>query len=63
MIRRAAVAGSFYPGTPERLRAQVADLITVGLPKVRAIGAVVPHAGYIYSGKVAGSVYASPHIS
>ncbi len=45
MIRWAAVAGSFYPGTPERLRAQVADLITGGLPKVRAIGAVVPHTG------------------
>lgn len=58
MIRRAVVAGSFYPGTPERLRAQAADLITGDLPKVRAIGAVVPHAGLIYSGKVAGSVYA-----
>lgn len=58
MIRRAVVAGSFYPGTPERLRAQAADLIAWDLPKVRAIGAVVPHAGYIYSGRVAGAVYA-----
>lgn len=58
MIRRAVVAGSFYPGAPERLRAQAADLIAGDLPKVRAIGVVVPHAGYIYSGKIAGAVYA-----
>src|SRR5574337_2163228 len=58
MIRRAAVAGSFYPGAPEQLRAQATDLITWDRQTVRAIGAVVPHAGLIYSGKVAGSVYA-----
>jgi len=58
MIRRAVVAGSFYPGTPERLRAQAADLIAGDLPKVRAIGVVAPHAGYVYSGRVAGAVYA-----
>jgi MEMO1 family protein len=58
MIRPAVVAGSFYPGTPERLLARAADLITGDLPKMRGIGAVVPHAGYIYSGRVAGAVYA-----
>jgi MEMO1 family protein len=58
MIRRAVVAGLFYQGSPERLRAQAADLTTGDLPKMRAIGAVVPHAGYIYSGRVAGAVYA-----
>lgn len=58
MIRRAAVAGSFYWATRERLRAQAADLIAGDLPRERAIGAVVPHAGFIYSGKVAGAVYA-----
>jgi len=51
------MAGSFYPDTPERLRAQAADLITGDLQTVRAIGAIVPHAGYIYSGRVAGAVY------
>jgi AmmeMemoRadiSam system protein B len=58
MIRRAAVAGSFYGGTRERLRAQTADLIKSDEGKVHAVGAVVPHAGYLYSGKVAGAVYA-----
>ena len=57
MIRRAVVAGSFYGGTRERLRVQATDLITGAVPQVRAVGAVVPHAGYIYSGKVAGAVY------
>ncbi|MBZ0168130.1 hypothetical protein MELA_02371 [Candidatus Methylomirabilis lanthanidiphila] len=57
MIRQAVAAGSFYPEMPERLRAQAADLIAGDLPKVRAIGAIVPHAGYIYSGKISGAVY------
>jgi hypothetical protein len=57
MIRRAAVAGSFYPGAPERLLAQARDLIWGDQPTARAIAAVVPHAGYRYSGKVAGAVY------
>lgn len=42
MIRQAVAAGSFYPEMPERLRAQAADLIAGDLPKVRAIGAIVP---------------------
>jgi len=58
VIRRAAVAGTFYAGTQERLRAQAGDLVIRDRPRVRAVGAVVPHAGYIYSGKVAGAVYA-----
>jgi len=58
MIRRSAVAGSFYAGTRERLRLQVEDLMPRGATRERAIGAVVPHAGYIYSGKVAAAVYA-----
>jgi AmmeMemoRadiSam system protein B len=37
---------------------QAADLVAGEGPKTRAIGAVVPHAGYLYSGRIAGSVYA-----
>ena len=58
MIRRAAVAGSFYGGTRELLRTQASDLVKAEPQKVRVIGAVVPHAGYAYSGRVAGAVYA-----
>ncbi len=57
MIRRSAVAGSFYAGTRDRLRLQVEDLLPRGVPQERAIGVVAPHAGYMYSGKVAGAVY------
>jgi hypothetical protein len=57
MIRRSAVAGTFYPGTRERLRLQVRDLLPQAGPRTRAVGIVVPHAGYVYSGRVAGAVY------
>src|SRR5687767_12866402 len=60
--RPPAVAGSFYEGTPERLRAQVEACFSVNPPppaeKRRFIGAVVPHAGLVYSGHVAAAFYA-----
>jgi AmmeMemoRadiSam system protein B len=57
-IRPPAVAGAFYEGTPERLRAQV-DACFDAIPekKERFIGAVVPHAGLMYSGHVAAAFY------
>jgi AmmeMemoRadiSam system protein B len=57
MIRRAVVAGSFYAGTRERLRLQVEDLLPKNCTREQTIGAVVPHAGYTYSGRVAAAVY------
>lgn len=53
--REPAVAGRFYPGTPERLRQAVAGLVDVGAPKGEVVGALMPHAGYQYSGAVAGA--------
>lgn len=58
MIRGAAVAGSFYAGTRERLRAQVDALRPAHAAPREAIAAVIPHAGYMYSGRVAAAVYA-----
>lgn len=60
-IRPPAVAGTFYEGSPERLRAQV-DACFAANPapppqKDRFIGAVVPHAGLVYSGHVAAAFY------
>jgi len=58
--RAPAVAGQFYEGTPERLRAQVAQCLEANPTapaKERFIGAVVPHAGLMYSGHVAGAFY------
>jgi len=61
-LRPAAVAGRFYPGQPEALRATLDELMagvrTQPLPRAPKI-LVVPHAGYIYSGAVAASGYAS----
>ncbi len=58
MIRRPAVAGSFYAGTRERLRLQVSDLLPPEPKPGPALAVVAPHAGYTYSGRVAGAVYA-----
>jgi MEMO1 family protein len=59
MIRPPAVAGRFYPDDPERLRADVDAFLAPGgeEKKLRARACLVPHAGYIYSGSVAGEVY------
>src|SRR4051812_12295681 len=59
--RPPAVAGAFYEASPDRLRAQVSDCFAKSeLPaaKERFIGAVVPHAGLMYSGAVAAAFYA-----
>lgn len=59
MTRDPVVAGQFYPGTKESLFKTVESLIGEAPRQEDAIGAVSPHAGYVYSGKVAGSVLAS----
>lgn len=61
VTRPAAVAGLFYPASPEALRATVRDFLDAApagaddAPKVL----VVPHAGYVYSGSTAGRGYAT----
>ena len=57
-IRHPAVAGRFYPRDPDDLRAEVQSYLSPPRETVSALGCVVPHAGYIYSGHVAGAVYA-----
>jgi len=63
MDRQAAHSGTFYPGSAEEIRSMVAGLKSVDRAKSKAIGAMVPHAGYIYSGGVAKSVIASVEIT
>jgi len=59
MVRLPAVSGHFYPNDAEELAQQVASFCTPPHTKPRqAIGCMVPHAGYRFSGHVAGSVYA-----
>lgn len=57
MIRQPAVAGLFYDGSARDLKRRIEGFLPSGAPKEHALGAVVPHAGYQYSGAVAGAVY------
>ncbi len=69
MIRKPAVAGSFYPDNPETLKKTIEDCFMskfgVGsIPELKTfdgkdypINVMVPHAGYIYSGSVASHGY------
>ena len=57
MIRPAAVSGRFYPADAATLLRQIDGCVSVGRQKIRARGCIVPHAGYMYSGRVAGTVY------
>jgi AmmeMemoRadiSam system protein B len=60
LIRKPAVAGQFYPGESGQLRRQVGGYLAaagdVAGPGPKAI--IAPHAGYIYSGPIAGTAYA-----
>ncbi len=59
-IRRAAVAGMFYPGHPAELRDTVLRLLDEAHPDAlpgTAVGLVAPHAGYAYSGLTAAYGY------
>lgn len=59
MKRKASVAGQFYPGSREALRDTIAGLTDPGGVRKTAIAVVTPHAGYVYSGPVAGAVFSS----
>ena len=60
-VRTPAVAGKFYPGRADELLREVLTYTSPGTttksPPVSAIGCIAPHAGYMYSVSVAGSVY------
>jgi MEMO1 family protein len=61
-VRKPAVAGRFYPRDPDDLRAEASDYLSRGADSsqtpIRALGCMAPHAGYVYSGHVAGRVFA-----
>jgi len=58
MIREPAVAGRFYPSDPAELGRDLRICLAPPSPAapLRALGCILPHAGYMYSGAVAGSV-------
>lgn len=61
-LRQPAVAGRFYPAEPQALARQVDQCLASeggAAEKIEgALGCIVPHAGYVYSGPVAGAVFA-----
>jgi len=62
MIRPAVVAGQFYPGQKESLLKSVDSLMVPTATQKPAIALMSPHAGYVYSGSVAGQTFASVKI-
>jgi MEMO1 family protein len=61
MVRLPAVADSFYPSDPAELSAQINEYITqkTGSAPRNVKACLVPHAGLMYSGHVAGAVFSS----
>ncbi|MDD5067728.1 MAG: AmmeMemoRadiSam system protein B [bacterium] len=59
-IREPSVAGSFYPAQPEDLKQMINGFlkeVPEPVPGDPILGLIVPHAGYVYSGKVAAYAY------
>jgi AmmeMemoRadiSam system protein B len=54
--RPAAVAGMFYPGTAREMDAMLDTMLPADRKTERWAGAMVPHAGWVYSGRLAADV-------
>jgi hypothetical protein len=61
MLRLPAVAGKFYPADPRELSSLIAQFTDKNslVERVHVRACLVPHAGYVYSGIVAGAVFSS----
>ncbi|HEV2699364.1 MAG TPA: AmmeMemoRadiSam system protein B [Terriglobales bacterium] len=57
MLRQPVVAGRFYSADPVVLRRDVDSYLSPREERQHAIACMVPHAGYMYSGQVAGAVF------
>lgn len=57
-LRQTAVAGSFYPGTRRELESQLYTMMPDEIAHHELLACISPHAGYVYSGGVAGRLYA-----
>ncbi|MGD0759688.1 MAG: AmmeMemoRadiSam system protein B [Candidatus Sulfotelmatobacter sp.] len=62
VVRQPAVAGRFYPRDAASLREEVNSYLFQSRSPLAAIGCIAPHAGYMYSGHVAGAVFARMEI-
>jgi len=59
MIRKPAVAGAFYPSNPEELTSMIAGMVDLEQEKKEVLTVISPHAGFIYSGPVAGALFSA----
>ena len=57
MDRKPYVAGRFYPDDPQKLGSMLESFFEGADTKTAVPSIIVPHAGYMYSGKVAGAIY------
>lgn len=62
MIRKAAFAYEWYPGDPKILSSTIKSYLGDYKAPEKALGIVSPHAGYTYSGHVAGAVYSRVNV-
>ncbi|MBU0516848.1 MAG: AmmeMemoRadiSam system protein B [Proteobacteria bacterium] len=62
MIRHPAVAGQFYPDQPDYLRQVIEGFLVAEGQPIKAVAVVAPHAGYVYSGPLAGRVMAAVEV-
>ena len=56
-VREAAVAGRFYSANPTSLRNDLEGFFRGAAPEPPTVAIMAPHAGYVYSGRIAGQVY------
>jgi AmmeMemoRadiSam system protein B len=61
-LRPPAVAGRFYPDDPVELEATVRRLLDGKGPPAAHVAVLAPHAGYVYSGGVAGAVFGATEV-
>lgn len=56
-VRKAAVAGSFYPSSAKEIRSMIGPWLHPVSEGAAPQALIVPHAGYVYSGEVAASAF------
>ncbi len=61
-LRKAVFAGQFYPADADDLRSMIQSFDAKPERREKARGIMVPHAGYVYSGLVAGAVYSAVEV-
>ena len=60
-IRLPAVAGQFYAGNPHRVQTTISELLAEVPASAKTLpkALIAPHAGYVYSGRVAAAAFAT----